>query len=104
MGRRLAWDPASAGFWQPDSEHRTTPRLALDLNGSPVRLDDGPDKAQSKAQPPLSAAGIAPEQPIPNARELIRGDANTGVADRQDSMDILPSHHYVDASPRGRVF
>ena len=67
-------------------------------------LDDSPDETQSKAKASLGAAGVTSKQPIPNPRQLVRTDSNTGVLDRQHNLPILAADCHVDASPRGRIF
>src|SRR5262249_59169356 len=66
---------------QVDCKDRSTAGLALDRNRSAVRLDDGLHEAQAEPEAALGAAGAAAEQTIPDARQLIGGDAAAGVAD-----------------------
>ena len=63
--------------------------LAVDLDRSAVRLDDGLDEAEAEAEAALGAAGVAAEQPIPDARQLVGRNAEAGVADAQDGAAAL---------------
>ena len=50
--------------------------LAVDADGAAVGFDDGFDEAQAEAEAAFGAALVAAEQPIPDPRQLIGGNAD----------------------------
>ena len=69
-----------------------------------MRFHDGFHQAQPEPKAPLGAAGVATKQSIPDARELIRGNAGACVADAQERATAFTCDLDVDATARRRVF
>ena len=64
-------------------------------------FDDGLDQAESEAEAAFRAAVIAAKQPIPDARQLVRGNADPGVADPEQRA-AAGSHDTDGHSSTGR--
>ena len=43
--------------------------------------DDGPDQTQTKPQPALGSTLVAPVQPVPDMRQVVRRDADARIGD-----------------------
>ena len=51
-----------------------------DRHAAAVRLDDGLDQAEAEAEAAFGAALVAAVEPVPDARQLVGGNADAGVA------------------------
>ena len=67
-------------------------------------LDDRLHQAQTQAQTPFCATGIAAKQPIEDPRKLVRGNAGACVVYSQNGSIALASNVHVHTATRRRVF
>ena len=77
------------------------PTSALDFDGAPVQPHQLLDQRQPDARPFMSprTGALDAVEPLKNVRELLLGDARTGVADDQPRPIRLPCSSDTSISP-----
>src|SRR5262249_62409442 len=68
-----------------------------------MRLDDGFDEAEPEAEAAFSPATVAPKESIEDPRQLVRGDAVSGIAHPEHCSIAGSMYLDLHASARGGV-
>ena len=68
-----------------------------------VGLDDGFDERQAEPETPLGSALVAAVEPFPDARQLVGGNARSGVGHRDEGAGAVATGRNVNLSVGGRV-
>src|SRR5690606_41248841 len=84
--KRSSPEPAVSAS-EDHGEHGAAARTARRLDAAAVRLDDGADEAEPEPEPALVTPRHAPAEAGPDARQVLRFDADPGI-------------HYHDPEPR----
>jgi hypothetical protein len=76
----------------------------LDAAFAFVGVGYGLDEAEAEAEAALGTTFIATEEALPDAREIVGGDADAGVADGDEDLGGVPLDGNIDLPALGGIF
>src|SRR5213592_3249722 len=93
------------GFGQGEEYRSTASRRAVDADLAALRMDDGAADRETESEASRLLAHLArAEEPLEEARLLVRGDARTLIGDRDPHESIVSFRGDEDLCRLGRVF
>ena len=95
-----------AVYRQNHGEHRTPVQRAHDFHPATVRFHDGLDQTQPQTVTARGPAVVAAIEAVPDARQIVRGNAHALVAHPQPDLTarfVLPARFDADLAARSAV-
>ena len=87
-----------------DDERGPAPGFDFHIDRTAVRGDDSADQTQSESKSALSPALIAAIETLPDVRQIVRRDPDTGIRNSKAHDRAITAGTHRNAATCGRVF